>query len=105
MAEKSIQEITNEMNEFVRSKGWYAENSTRQQTPRNIAISITLEAAELLEHFQWTDEVKDKEGLADEIADVTMYLMQLSWLCKIDIGKAIENKLAKNRVREWKDKL
>ena len=56
-----IKELTEEMNRLVRSKGWYAEDSKRPQTPRNLAISLSLEAAEILEHFQWRDEVKDKE--------------------------------------------
>jgi hypothetical protein len=47
-----IKELTDEMNRFIRSKGWYAEDSQRPQTPRNLAISLALEAAEILEHFQ-----------------------------------------------------
>ena len=57
-----IKELTEEMNRFVRSKGWYAEDSKRPQTPRNLAISLALEAAEILEHFQLRENAKDKEN-------------------------------------------
>jgi len=50
----TIQELTDEMNRFVEAMGWYREDSAWPQTPRNIAISLSLEAAEVLEHFQWT---------------------------------------------------
>jgi len=43
-----ITELTQRMHDFVRAKGWYEPGSPRQQTPRNIAISICIEAAEVL---------------------------------------------------------
>lgn len=58
------------MNRLVGSKGWYDKASKRPQTPRNLSISLALEVAEILENFQWQDEVKDKEELASELADV-----------------------------------
>jgi NTP pyrophosphatase (non-canonical NTP hydrolase) len=96
-----IQELTEEMNRFVRSKGWYAENSKRPQTPRNVAISLALEAAEILEHFQWREEIKDKEELALELADVALYLLQLASVTEIDLEKAILDKIEINKTREW----
>lgn len=96
-----IQELTEEMNRFVRSKGWYAEDSKRPQTPRNVAISLALEAAEILEHFQWREETKDKEELALELADVALYLLQLASVTKIDLEKAILDKIEINKTREW----
>ena len=96
-----IQELTEEMNRFVRSKGWYAEGSQRPQTPRNLAISLALEAAEILEHFQWSDEIKNREELALELADVALYLLQLASVTKIDLEKAILDKIEINKTREW----
>ena len=96
-----IQELTEEMNRFVRSKGWYAEGSQRPQTPRNLAISLALEAAEILEHFQWSDEIKNQEELALELADVALYLLQLASVTKIDLEKAILDKIEINKTREW----
>jgi NTP pyrophosphatase (non-canonical NTP hydrolase) len=97
----NIQELTEEMHRFVRSKGWYEKGSKRPQTPRNLAISLSLEAAEILEHFQWRDEPKDKEELASELADVALYLLQLSSVSGIDLEQAVLKKLKVNATREW----
>ena len=99
-----IKQLTEEMNRFVRSKGWYAESSRRPQTPRNLAISLALEATEILEHFQWRETVKDKEELASELADVALYLLQLASVSEIDLEKAILDKLEINKTREWDQK-
>jgi NTP pyrophosphatase (non-canonical NTP hydrolase) len=96
-----IKQLTEEMTLFVRSKGWYDENSKRPQTPRNIAISLAVEAAEILEHFQWRDEIKDKEELASEVADVALYLLELASVTEIDLEEAILKKLSINKTREW----
>jgi 8-oxo-dGTP diphosphatase len=96
-----IKELIEEMNRFVRSKGWYDKTSKRPQTPRNLAISLTLEAAEILEHFQWREEVLDKEELSSELADVALYLLELASVTDIDLEKAILKKLEINKTREW----
>ncbi len=96
-----IRELTEAMNQFVSSKGWYAENSARPQTPRNLATSLALESAEVLEHFQWGDEVKDRAAYESELADVTLYLLQLAWISKVDLEKAVLQKLQVNQSREW----
>ncbi|HZM20587.1 MAG TPA: nucleotide pyrophosphohydrolase [Anaerolineales bacterium] len=96
-----IKQLTEEMHRFVHSKGWYGAGSKRPQTPRNLAISLTLEAAEILEHFQWSDEIKDKEELESELADVALYLLQLASISEIDLEKAILAKLEINKSREW----
>jgi NTP pyrophosphatase (non-canonical NTP hydrolase) len=90
------------MHEFVRSKGWYKPDSPKPQTFRNLAISLLLEASEVLEHFQWTEVLDDKEALAGELADVLLYLLQLASLAEIDLGQAVMDKLALNYRREWK---
>ena len=96
-----IRELTDRMNDLVRSKGWYDKNSKRPQTPRNLAISLALEAAEILEHFQFREQPKDKEELAGELADVALFLLQLASVTKIDLEKAILDKIEINRTREW----
>lgn len=97
-----INELTETMHTFVRSKGWYEPDSKRPQTPRNLAISLSLESAEILEHFQWQDGIGDKEGLAGELADVALYLLQLAAVSGIDLEQAILDKLKINAGREWK---
>ena len=96
-----INELTQRMNEFVTSKGWYASSSPKPQTPRNLAISLSLEANEVLEHFQWQDSIKDSGELASELADVALYLLQLASVTEIDLEKAILEKLDKNYHRDW----
>ncbi len=96
-----IKELTNHMHAFVESKGWYEPDSKRPQTPRNIAISLSLEANEVLEHFQWGGEIKDHGELASELADVSLYLLQLAWISGIDLEKAILEKLEINASRNW----
>ena len=96
----TIQELTDEMNSFVAAMGWYGENSPLPQTARNITISLSLEAAEVLEHFQWSKEA-DSDALAEELADVALYLLQLAYLTGIDLEQAILDKLAVNYGRNW----
>lgn len=95
-----MQELTDEMNRFVEAMGWYREDSLSPQTPRNIAISLSLEAAEVLEHFQWGERA-NSEALAGELADVALYLLQLAYLEGIDLEQAILTKLRTNYRRGW----
>jgi NTP pyrophosphatase (non-canonical NTP hydrolase) len=96
-----LKELTQAMHEFVAAKGWYEPGSPRQQTPRNIAISLVLESAEVLEHFQWSDQSKSQADLPGELADVALYLLQLSSILEIDLEKAIMAKLKTNYGRTW----
>jgi len=96
-----LHELTQLMDQFVRSKGWYEDNSPRQQTPRNIAVSLSIESAEVLEHFQWSEKAANPEQLAGELADVALYLFQLAYLTQIDLEKAILQKLRENYHRTW----
>src|SRR6266516_3867059 len=96
-----LKQLTEEMNRFVRSKGWYEADSKRPQTPRNLSISLAFEAAEILEHFQWRDEIKDREELASELADVALYLLELASVAEINLEEAMLAKLKINKTREW----
>ena len=89
------------MHELVKSKGWYEKNSKRPQTPRNLAVSLSIEAAEILEHFQFGEEVKDREELGSELADVTLYLLQLASVAGIDLQEAVLKKMEVNKTRIW----
>ena len=96
-----INELTTVMHTFVRDQGWYETDSSRPQTLRNLAISLNLEASEVLEHFQWDDDLADIPGLSDELADVALYLLQIASISGIDLEKSILNKLEKNYTRKW----
>lgn len=96
-----IKTLEKAMHAFVESKGWYRADSPKPQTPKNLAISLVLEASEVLEHYQWADETKSKEALASELADVMLYLLQLASLSEIDLGQAVMDKLRVNYDRTW----
>jgi NTP pyrophosphatase (non-canonical NTP hydrolase) len=99
-----IKQLTEAMNTFVRSKGWYEPESKRPQTPRNLAISLSLEANEVLEHFQWQGELNNRDDLASELADVTLYLLQLASVSEIDLEQAVLQKLEINDSRSWENR-
>lgn len=98
-----LKELTQQMNDLVRHHGWYEPDSPKQQTARNLAISLNLEASEVLEHFQWSGETTDPEGLRGELADVALYLLQLASVQEIDLEKAILDKIRANWDRSWSE--
>ena len=89
------------MHQFVQAKGWYEADSPRPQTLRNLAVSLSLEASEVLEHFQWGETLEEKNALADELADVALYLLQIASIAEINLEHAILNKLEHNYRRTW----
>ena len=97
----TLAELTAAMHRFVTDKGWYEPGSPRPQTLRNLAASLAIESAEVLEHFQWDIRPVDQQALAGELADVALYLLQLASLGQIDLEKAILEKLRLNYSREW----
>lgn len=99
-----IKQLTEEMHKLVESKGWYKADSKRPQTPRNLAVSLSIEAAEILEHFQFTDEIRDREELGGELADVMLYLLQLASISGIDLQAAVLKKIEINKTRTWDEK-
>ena len=69
-------------------------------TPKDVAISISLEAAELLEHFQWSGSDVEGDGkrdeMLDELADVLIYCIHMADRLEADIPQIIADKMAKN---------
>ncbi len=92
-------ELLERLIEFRRERDW-----EQFHTPKELAISLSIEASELLEWFQWKndEEIQQKlnsnkrEDLEDEIADVVAYLTYLCHDVGIDINKAVEAKIKKN---------
>lgn len=71
--------------------------------PKDLAQAISIEASELLEHFLWISQEdsykivqKNKEAIADEMADIFSYLLSLSAITNIDLEEALLNKIEKN---------
>lgn len=96
-----LKDLEAAMHAFVEAKGWYELNSPHPQTPRSLAISLSLEANEVLEHFQWTETTPSRVELAGELADVLLYLLQIASLHGIDLEQAVLDKLDRNYGREW----
>ena len=94
--------------QFRRERDW-----EQFHNPKDIAISLSIEAAELLEWFQWRkeDEIQqmldsDKRShLEDEIADVAVYLSYLCHDLGIDLNQVVKNKMAKNAAKYPKDRV
>jgi len=96
-----LKTLTAAMHDFVQSKGWYEPDSPHPQTSKNLAISLVLEATEVLEHYQWSEAAPDKAELAGELADVLLYLLQIASLNDIDLTEAVLTKLKINQDRKW----
>jgi len=88
---------------FVDARDWH-----RYHTPKNLAMSIAIEAAEIMEHFQWQSLTESEELLhdpaakaeiADELADVLIYCLSFANSTGIDVSDAILRKLARNETR------
>jgi NTP pyrophosphatase (non-canonical NTP hydrolase) len=95
----SLAALEAEIDAFVQERDW-----AQFHTPKNLAMSVAIEAAEILEHFQWlTGEEslglarEKRDEVAKEIGDVLIYLMRLSSTLDIDIVAAARDKLDENR--------
>ena len=94
----NVKNITEKIKKFRDDRDWMQFHD-----PKNMAVSIILEASELLEHFQWktTEEVEEyarqnQDEIKDEIADIALYLFEMADNLGIDLIDAMEKKLAKN---------
>jgi NTP pyrophosphatase (non-canonical NTP hydrolase) len=96
----TIRELTGQIHAVVRAKGWLEGENAPNASPRNLAVSVAVEAAEVLEHFQW-GETYDRTALTGELADVAIYLFQLADLTGVDLSQAIQDKMAVNMTRTW----
>lgn len=94
-----ISEITEKIRQFRDERDWMQFHD-----PKNMAVSIILEASELLEHFQWKTKeevekyvMQNKVEIKDEIADIALYLFELADNLGINLTGAMEEKLKKNQ--------
>lgn len=101
-----IKELQKKIIAFRDERDW-----AKYHKPKELAISIALEAAELLERFQWdkggTKEYQDahREDIADELADVMIYLLLFADEMGFDVQEIIGNKLKKNEKKYLADKV
>jgi dCTP diphosphatase len=96
----NIDEIQESLRRFAEERDW-----NRFHSPKNIAMALAVEAAELLENFQWLTEEEsrclaerpeDYQAVREEIADVQVYLLRLADLLGIDLETAIRDKMRQN---------
>ena len=97
---REIEELQADPRRFAEERDW-----GQFHTPKNLAASLSIEAAEVLEHFQWLTDEQSRQLTADqrqvvghEIADVLMYLLQLSDKVGIDPLEAVRQKMVINAV-------
>ena len=96
-----IDELRQQLRTFAAERDWQ-----QFHTPKNLAMALSVEAAELLEHFQWLgDEASRtlaapaKSAVAEELADVLLYLVRLADVLGLDLIAAARAKLARNAER------
>ena len=93
-----MEDIKKEILRFQKERDW-----KKFHTPENLAKSISIEAAELLEHFQWQMEYDENE-VAEELADVLIYCIYMADAMDFDIKEIILDKMEKNALKYPVDK-
>lgn len=94
----TLQELKQRMASFVRERDW-----EQFHTPKNLSMSIAIEAAELMEHFQWLTVEQSRnlapEALAEigeELADIVIYSLSMANTLKLDLADTVQAKMEKN---------
>lgn len=93
-----MDELKSELIKFQKERDW-----KKFHTPENLAKSISIEAAELLEHFQWGKEYNIDE-VSEELADVLIYCMYMADSLDLNIKEIIYDKMKKNAIKYPVDK-
>ena len=99
-ATATIAQLKQLMNRFVEERDWQ-----RFHTPKNLAMSIAIETAELMEHFQWTNPdcpmkpIGNESPVAQELADLFAYTLRLAEVLGVDLSNALESKMVLNRIK------
>ncbi|HUY03192.1 MAG TPA: nucleotide pyrophosphohydrolase [Rhodocyclaceae bacterium] len=90
--------LSDTLRDFAAARGWRAYH-----TPKNLAMALIVEAAELVEHFQWATPEESRElspdklgEVQDEMADVLIYLVELADVLGVDLIAAARAKIVKN---------
>lgn len=93
-----MENLQREILAFTKSRNWDDNHDAR-----NLAISVSLEASELLEHFQWLSAeeaiAENKDEIAEEAADIFIYLLQFADVLGINLKEEAYKKIKKNAVR------
>lgn len=84
--------LKKEIDKFVKERDW-----EKFHTPENLAKSISIEANELLECFQWDNEKFDLKAVKEELADVLNYCIQMASVLNLDISQIVLDKMELNK--------
>jgi len=94
-----MENLVKELREFAKERDWEQFHS-----PKNLAMALVVEAAEIVEHFQWLTQEQSKslppdklEEIKEEIADVMIFLINLADKLGIDLLEAAKEKIQKNK--------
>jgi NTP pyrophosphatase (non-canonical NTP hydrolase) len=99
----TVADLKEEVRRFAAERAWEPFHS-----PKNLAMGLAVETAELMEHFLWVDceasrsliqDAAKSAAVADELADVACHLLSLSNVLAIDLSAAIQSKMAKSAVK------
>lgn len=99
----ALEDLQEKFAEFKQERGW-----EKFHKPKNIAMSISIESAELMELFQWKDNVdieriksdsKLMDNIREELGDIILYSFSMAQHLDIDLEKAVEDKLEENKDR------
>ena len=94
-----LEQVLERIDKFNKDRDW-----DKFHTPSNLAKSISIEANELLECFQWNDNEYDLESVKEELADVMNYCIQMSQVLNVDIIDIINAKMDKTEKKYPVDK-
>lgn len=83
--------LRNALRDFANERDWDQFHS-----PKNLAMALAVEAAELLEHYQWQEAAENPAKVREEVADVLLYLIRLADRLDIDLAAAARDKIALN---------
>jgi dCTP diphosphatase len=104
---RTLAALRRRLREFARVRDWEQFHS-----PKNLSMALIVEAAELVEHFQWLTEAQSRSlapnkrrEVEAEVADVFIYLTRLADLLDVDLLQAAERKIALNEKRYPADKV
>lgn len=89
-----LEKLKRVIKQFVDERDW-----NKFHSPANLAKSISIEANELLECFQWDDENYDLDNVKEELADVINYCIQMSIVLDLDISAIVLDKLEKTKLK------
>lgn len=94
----TIHDLKKRMAAFVRERDW-----EQFHTPKNLSMSIAIEAAELMEHFQWLTVEQSKslktdalQDISEELADIVIYALSMSNFLELDLADTVLKKMEKN---------